>query len=89
MCLEEAEGIQSCCSARSLRELRKPAIVIVLVLAGFIAGVHCHDGLPSGLPHVDHARRAIRAWSTTSRWGLLVFFVGLFLIVGAPEKLPV
>jgi Na+/H+ antiporter NhaD/arsenite permease-like protein len=69
------------------RALIKPGIVIALVLAGFLAG------LP---PALVAAVGAAAMLITRTRdphlvyeevnWGLLVFFVGLFLIVGGAEN---
>jgi len=67
--------------------LKKPLIVIAIVLAGFLAGVP---------PAIMAALGAAAMLITRTRdprlvydevdWGLLVFFVGLFLIVGGAEN---
>jgi Na+/H+ antiporter NhaD/arsenite permease-like protein len=67
--------------------LLKPGIVVVMVLAGFLAGL---------APPLVAAMGAAVMLITRSRdprlvcdevdWGLLVFFVGLFLIVGGAEN---
>ncbi|MFB3916127.1 MAG: SLC13 family permease [Terriglobales bacterium] len=67
--------------------LVKPLVVIACVLAGFLAGVP---------PAIMAALGAAAMLITRTRdprlvydevdWGLLVFFVGLFLIVGGAEK---
>ena len=68
-------------------QLIKPGIVVAVVLAGFIAGVP---------PAVMAALGAASMLITRSRdpqqvykqvdWGVLVFFVGLFVIVGGAEE---
>ena len=68
-------------------QLIKPGIVVAVVLAGFIAGVS---------PAVMAALGAASMLITRSRdpqqvykqvdWGVLVFFVGLFVIVGGAEE---
>lgn len=67
--------------------LRKPALVAVLVLAGFLAGV------PPALMAALGAALLLMTRTVDPRevyeqvdWGLLVFFVGLFLIVGGAEQ---
>jgi Na+/H+ antiporter NhaD/arsenite permease-like protein len=67
--------------------LLKPAIVVAVVVAGFFAGV---------APPVMAAAGAAMLLITRSieprklydqvDWGLLVFFIGLFLIVGGAER---
>jgi Na+/H+ antiporter NhaD/arsenite permease-like protein len=70
-----------------LRNLRKPAIVVVLVLVGFLGGV------PPAMMAAIGAALMLITRSLNPRlvydevdWGLLVFFVGLFLIVGGAEN---
>ena len=68
-------------------QLKKPLIVIAIVLVGFLAGVP---------PAIMAALGAAAMLITRTRdprlvydevdWGLLVFFVGLFLIVGGAEN---
>ena len=67
--------------------LLKPGIVVVMVLAGFLAG------LPPPLVAAMGAAVMLITRSRDPRlvydevdWGLLVFFVGLFLIVGGAEN---
>ena len=67
--------------------LVKPAIVIVAVLVGFLTG------LPPALVAAVGAAAMLITRTRDPRqvydeidWGLLVFFVGLFLIVGGAEK---
>jgi Na+/H+ antiporter NhaD/arsenite permease-like protein len=69
------------------RELRKPAIVIVLVLTGFIAGVPpaMMAAIGAALMLITRTRNPRLVYDEVD-WGLLVFFVGLFLIVGGAEK---
>jgi Na+/H+ antiporter NhaD/arsenite permease-like protein len=70
-----------------LRELRKPAIVIALVLAGFLAGVPpaMMAALGAALMLITRTREPRLVYDEVD-WGLLVFFVGLFLIVGGAER---
>jgi Na+/H+ antiporter NhaD/arsenite permease-like protein len=67
--------------------LLKPGIVVVMVLAGFLAG------LPPPLVAAMGAAMMLITRTRDPRlvydevdWGLLVFFVGLFLIVGGAEN---
>jgi Na+/H+ antiporter NhaD/arsenite permease-like protein len=70
-----------------LRDLRKPAIVVALVLVGFLGGVP-----PAMMAAIGAALMLItrtlnpRLVYDEVDWGLLVFFVGLFLIVGGAEN---
>ncbi len=70
-----------------LRELRKPAIVIALVLAGFLSGVPpaMMAALGAALMLITRTREPRLVYDEVD-WGLLVFFVGLFLIVGGAER---
>lgn len=70
-----------------LRELRKPAIVIALVLAGFLGGVPpaMMAAIGAALMLVTRTREPRLVYDEVD-WGLLVFFVGLFLIVGGAER---
>jgi Na+/H+ antiporter NhaD/arsenite permease-like protein len=68
--------------------LMKAGVVIVLVLAGFLAG------LPPALVAAVGAALMLMTRTHEPRlvydevdWGLLVFFVGLFLIVGGAENM--
>ena len=69
------------------RALRKPAAVIVVVLAGFMAGVP-----PAMMAAIGAAAMLITRTRDPRQvydeidWGLLVFFVGLFVIVGGAEN---
>lgn len=65
----------------------KPVVVLVFVLAGFLAGV------PPALMAALGAAALLITRTTEPRlvyeevdWGLLVFFVGLFIIVGGAER---
>ena len=71
----------------STRELRKPAAVIVLVLIGFIAGVPpaMMAAIGAALMLITRTRKPQLVYDEVD-WGLLVFFVGLFLIVGGAEN---
>ncbi|HEX4643659.1 MAG TPA: anion transporter, partial [Candidatus Acidoferrales bacterium] len=74
-------------AAVSRGNLRKAGIVILLVLAGFLAGLP-----PAQVAAVGAALMLItrthepRLVYDEVDWGLLVFFVGLFLIVGGAEN---
>src|SRR5579864_8052192 len=70
----------------SVASLRRPLIVVVVVVAGFFAGVP-----PAMMAAIGAAILLItrtldpRKLYEQVDWGLLVFFVGLFLIVGGAE----
>jgi Na+/H+ antiporter NhaD/arsenite permease-like protein len=84
---EEAEGIKAVTPHVSARELRKPAIVIALVLGGFLAGVPpaMMAAIGAALMLITRTRDPRLVYDEVD-WGLLVFFVGLFLIVGGAEN---
>jgi Na+/H+ antiporter NhaD/arsenite permease-like protein len=70
-----------------LSRLTKPAVVVTAVIAGFLFGV------PPAMMAALGAAALLITRSTDPRklydevdWGLLVFFVGLFLIVGGAEN---
>lgn len=67
--------------------LIKPGIVISLVLAGFIAGVPpaFMAALGAALMLITRTRDPNQVYRQVD-WGVLVFFVGLFIIVGGAEK---
>ena len=68
-------------------KLRKPAIVIAFVLIGFIAGVPPAMVAAIGAAVMLITRtRSPRLVYDEVDWGLLVFFIGLFLIVGGAEN---
>jgi Na+/H+ antiporter NhaD/arsenite permease-like protein len=75
-------------STRALHRPRmKPMVVLLIVLAGFLAGV------PPALMAAMGAAALLITRTTEPRlvydevdWGLLVFFVGLFIIVGGAER---
>lgn len=71
----------------SLRELRKPAIVVALVLGGFIAGVPpaMMAAIGAALMLITRTQNPRQVYDEVD-WGLLIFFVGLFLIVGGAEN---
>ena len=69
------------------RALRRAALVAALVLAGFLSGV------PPAMMAAIGAALMLVTWRGNPRlvydevdWGVLVFFVGLFLIVGGAEN---
>lgn len=85
-----ARGVNSPAGAGGgigFRELRKPVIVIALVMAGFLAGVPpaMVAALGAALMLVTRTREPRLVYDEVD-WGLLVFFVGLFLIVGGAER---
>jgi Na+/H+ antiporter NhaD/arsenite permease-like protein len=71
----------------SIRQLRKPVIVIAIVLAGFLAGVPpaMMAAIGAALMLITRTRNPRLVYDEVD-WGLLVFFVGLFLIVGGAEN---
>jgi len=91
LCRPEAVPAQAAAPAEPphihLRELRKPAIVIALVLAGFLGGVPpaMVAAIGAALMLVLHTGEPRQIYDEVD-WGLLVFFVGLFLIVGGAER---
>jgi Na+/H+ antiporter NhaD/arsenite permease-like protein len=69
------------------RVRKKPVVVLVIVLAGFLVGV------PPALMAAIGAALLLITRTVDPRtvydevdWGLLVFFVGLFIIVGGAER---
>lgn len=70
-----------------LRDLRKPAVVVALVLAGFLGGVPpaMMAAIGAALMLVTRTREPRQVYDEVD-WGLLVFFVGLFLVVGGAER---
>ena len=69
------------------RALRKPAVVIVLVLAGFLAGFPpaMVAAVGAALMLITRTREPRLVYDEVD-WGVLVFFVGLFLIVGGAQE---
>jgi Na+/H+ antiporter NhaD/arsenite permease-like protein len=84
---EEAAGISAATSHIELRSLRKPAIVVALVLAGFMGGVPpaMMAAIGAALMLITRTREPRQVYDEID-WGLLVFFVGLFVIVGGAEN---
>jgi Na+/H+ antiporter NhaD/arsenite permease-like protein len=84
----DAKGVAAAALHVSTRELRKPAIVIALVLTGFLAGVPpaMMAAIGAALMLITRTRNPRLVYDEVD-WGLLVFFVGLFLIVGGAENL--
>jgi Na+/H+ antiporter NhaD/arsenite permease-like protein len=68
-------------------KLIKPAIVVAAVLAGFLAGFPpaLVGALGAAAMLITRTRDPRQVYEEVD-WGLLVFFVGLFLIVGGAEK---
>ena len=83
----DAEGVATTAPHVSTGQLRKPAIVIALVLAGFLAGVPpaIMAAIGAALMLITCTRNPRLVYDEVD-WGLLVFFVGLFLIVGGAEN---
>jgi Na+/H+ antiporter NhaD/arsenite permease-like protein len=84
---EETAEISAATSHIELRSLRKPAIVVVLVLAGFLGGVPpaMMAAIGAALMLISRTRNPRLVYDEVD-WGLLVFFVGLFVIVGGAEN---
>ncbi|MGE5112450.1 MAG: SLC13 family permease [Acidobacteriaceae bacterium] len=68
-------------------KLRKPAIVIACVLVGFIAGAPpaMVAAIGAAVMLITRTRNPRLVYDEVD-WGLLVFFIGLFLIVGGAEN---
>jgi Na+/H+ antiporter NhaD/arsenite permease-like protein len=83
----DAEGVAAAVPRVSTRELRKPALVIALVLVGFLAGVPpaMMAAIGAALMLITRTRNPRLVYDEVD-WELLVFFVGLFLIVGGAEN---
>lgn len=84
---QDAEKVAAATKHVATRDLRKPAFVIVLVLAGFLAGVPpaMIAAVGAALMLITRTRDPRLVYDEVD-WGLLVFFVGLFLIVGGAEN---
>jgi Na+/H+ antiporter NhaD/arsenite permease-like protein len=83
----DAADIRAATSHIELRSLRKPAIVVALVLAGFLGGVPpaMMAAIGAALMLITRTRNPRLVYDEVD-WGLLVFFVGLFVIVGGAEN---
>jgi len=68
-------------------QLVKPGVVIAMVLVGFLAGVHpaLMAAVGAAIMLITMTRDPRRVYDEVD-WGILVFFVGLFLIVGGAEN---
>jgi Na+/H+ antiporter NhaD/arsenite permease-like protein len=84
---KESADISAATSHIELRSLRKPAIVVALVLAGFLGGVPpaMMAAIGAALMLITRTRNPRLVYDEVD-WGLLVFFVGLFVIVGGAEN---
>jgi len=84
---EEAAGISAATAHIEVRSLRKPAIVVALVLMGFLGGVPpaMMAAIGAALMLITRTRNPRLVYDEVD-WGLLVFFVGLFVIVGGAEN---
>ncbi len=83
----DSEAVAAVAPHISIRQLRKPTIVIALVLAGFLAGVPpaMMAAIGAALMLITRTRDPRLVYDEVD-WGLLVFFVGLFVIVGGAEN---
>jgi Na+/H+ antiporter NhaD/arsenite permease-like protein len=68
-------------------QLVKPGLVILLVIIGFFAGAPpaLMAAFGAAIMLITRTREPRRVYDEVD-WGLLVFFVGLFVIVGGAEK---
>ncbi len=68
-------------------KLVKPGAVILLVLAGFLAGVPpaLMAAVGAAMMLITRTREPHEVYDEVD-WGILVFFIGLFLIVGGAEN---
>jgi len=68
-------------------EMWKPALVMVLVVAGFFAGIPpaMIAAVGAAILLIERTLEPRRLYAQVD-WGLLVFFIGLFLIVGGAEN---
>jgi Na+/H+ antiporter NhaD/arsenite permease-like protein len=82
-----SEGIPVSGSAVSRSSLIKPGIVVSFVLAGFVAGISpaFMAALGAAMMLITRSRDPNQAYRQVD-WGVLIFFVGLFIIVGGAEK---
>jgi Na+/H+ antiporter NhaD/arsenite permease-like protein len=66
---------------------KKPVVVLVIVLAGFLAGVPpaLMAAIGAALLLITRTVDPHKVYEEVD-WGLLVFFVGLFIIVGGAER---
>jgi Na+/H+ antiporter NhaD/arsenite permease-like protein len=69
------------------RMRRKPVVVLAIVLAGFLAGVPpaMMAAIGAALLLITRTVEPRKVYDEVD-WGLLVFFVGLFIIVGGAER---
>jgi len=72
--------------SRHLQFRKKPVVVLAVVLAGFLAGVHVAlmAAIGAALLLITRSVEPRRVYDEVD-WGLLVFFIGLFVIVGGAE----
>lgn len=79
--------IQAAASEVERSTLIKPGIVVSIVLAGFIAGISpaFMAAVGAAMMLITRTRDPDQAYRQVD-WGVLVFFVGLFVIVGGAEK---
>jgi len=84
---QQVEPVESELPYIDARQFYKPAVVIALVLVGFIAGVPpaMMAAIGAALMLISRTLNPRQVYDEVD-WGLLVFFVGLFLIVGGAEN---
>jgi len=84
---DPALAIPVVAAAGNRSSLIKPGIVVSLVLMGFVAGVPpaLMAALGAAMMLMTRTRDPNQAYRQVD-WGVLVFFVGLFIIVGGAEK---
>ena len=84
---ENAEEIPADLPPIRWRALRKPLVVMALVLAGFLAGFPppMVAAVGAALMLITRTREPRLVYDEVD-WGVLVFFVGLFLIVGGAQN---
>jgi Na+/H+ antiporter NhaD/arsenite permease-like protein len=80
-------GATSQAAAASLRNRPKPVVVLVLVLAGFLLGVPAAmvAAVGAAILLITRTVDPHRVYDEVD-WGLLVFFIGLFVIVGGADR---
>jgi Na+/H+ antiporter NhaD/arsenite permease-like protein len=83
----EAEKSEIPLPALDLSKLTKPAVVVTAVVIGFFAGVDpaLMAALGAAVLLITRTLEPQKLYKEVD-WGLLVFFVGLFLIVGGAEN---
>jgi Na+/H+ antiporter NhaD/arsenite permease-like protein len=72
--------------SRHINFRKKPVVMLAVVLAGFLAGAHVAlmAAIGAALLLITRSVEPRRVYDEVD-WGLLVFFIGLFVIVGGAE----